>query len=171
MNETKRRFGYKFCEAHQKEYIKYCDSCAVNMPGVNEEQDIPLFYSIKKLMAEAKYYRAYEDGCKNIANELPKMTSFINATEKLIDSIDTLMNSSENTAYWIDMKLACEKVESELAKIKGSPAGDRAEICHAKLGSELDSRPHHCVMPKNHIGRHFCHICGIYWNDKNNTTF
>lgn len=37
-------------------------------------------------------------------------------------------------------------------------------VCHAKLGHHDDPRPHHCLLPAGHEGRHFCHICGLYWD-------
>ncbi len=40
-------------------------------------------------------------------------------------------------------------------------------VCHAKLGCHDDPRPHHCLLPDGHEGRHFCHICGLYWDKPN----
>jgi hypothetical protein len=49
-------------------------------------------------------------------------------------------------------------------------AGDGSvtdSVCHAKLGHHDDPRPHHCLLPAGHEGRHFCHICGLYWDTPN----
>jgi len=52
-----------------------------------------------------------------------------------------------------------------------APAGEGpkgAKACGETLplgaGTHDDPRPHHCLLPAGHEGRHFCHICGIYWD-------
>lgn len=31
----------------------------------------------------------------------------------------------------------------------------------------MANAPHHCLLPAGHEGRHFCHICGLYWDTPN----
>jgi len=45
-----------------------------------------------------------------------------------------------------------------------APAAGNDPLAGA-CGAQHDSRAfHHCLLPAGHEGRHFCHICGIYWD-------
>jgi len=52
------------------------------------------------------------------------------------------------------------------ARLQPSPEAG-GSVCHAKMGHHDDPRPHHCLLPAGHDGRHFCHICGLYWDTPN----
>jgi hypothetical protein len=52
------------------------------------------------------------------------------------------------------------------ARLQPSPEAG-CSVCHAKLGHHDDPRPHHCLLQAGHEGRHFCHICGLYWDTPN----
>ena len=53
------------------------------------------------------------------------------------------------------------------ARLQPSPEAG-CSVCHTKLDHHHnDPRPHHCLLPAGHEGRHFCHICGLYWDSSN----
>ena len=66
------------------------------------------------------------------------------------------------------------KLRKDIARAElfpAEPAGEEpkgAKACGETLplgaGTHDDPRPHHCLLPAGHEGRHFCHICGIYWD-------
>ena len=52
------------------------------------------------------------------------------------------------------------------ARLQPSPEAG-CSLCNAKLVQYDDARPHHCLLPAGHEGRHFCHLCGLYWDIPN----
>ena len=73
---------------------------------------------------------------------------------------------AKDTALTKIADIARDEVFPPAASAGEGPKGAKAcgETLPLGAGTHDDPRPHHCLLPAGHAGRHFCHICGIYWN-------
>ena len=64
-----------------------------------------------------------------------------------------------------DLSAWCEDGILHQLDVPEAPAAGNEKLAGA-CGAQHDSRAfHHCLFPAGHAGRHYCHICGLYWGE------